>query len=88
MDNFGDDYNADKSWPTAIVTSNKCYGCCGWGGLPVYEAFYINNGELRKANESQLIVKNVPVDGFWSISVYNKDGYFQKNKFDSYVSAP
>jgi hypothetical protein len=23
---------------------------------------------------------NVPVDGFWSISVYNAQGYFQKNK--------
>ena len=56
----------------------------GWGGLPVYEAFYINKGELRKAAESQLTVKDVPVDGFWSISVYNKDGYFESNKFDSY----
>jgi hypothetical protein len=29
MDNLGSDYNADKSWPTAIVISNECYGCCG-----------------------------------------------------------
>ncbi|MEH6813931.1 MAG: N-6 DNA methylase [Motiliproteus sp.] len=33
MDNFGNDYNADKSWSTAIVTSNECYGCCGTGGF-------------------------------------------------------
>ena len=26
----------------------------------------------------------MPVNGFWSISIYNKDGYFEKNKFDSY----
>lgn len=56
----------------------------GWGGLPDYEAFYINKGELRKAGDSQLTVKNVPVDGFWSISIYNKDGFFEANKFNSY----
>jgi hypothetical protein len=26
----------------------------------------------------------VPVDAFWSISVYNAGGYFQKNVFDAY----
>ena len=25
-----------------------------------------------------------PVDGFWSISVYNADGYFQKNDLSAY----
>lgn len=29
-------------------------------------------------------VRNVPVDGFWSISVYNAAGFFQKNPFDAY----
>ena len=27
----------------------------------------------------RLTVRDVPVDGFWSVSVYNKNGYFQKN---------
>jgi len=31
-----------------------------------------------------LTVRDVPVDGFWSISVYNEDGYFQKNALDVY----
>jgi hypothetical protein len=26
----------------------------------------------------------VPVDGFWSISVYNAKGYFEKNDLDAY----
>ena len=26
----------------------------------------------------------MPVDGFWSISVYNAQGYFQKNKYNAY----
>jgi hypothetical protein len=56
----------------------------GWGGLPEYEAFYINKGELQKAGNFQVTVKDVPVDGFWSISIYNKDGYFEKNKYDAY----
>ncbi len=56
----------------------------GWGGLPVYEAYYITKNEPRKAGKFQLTVKDVPVDGFWSISIYNKDGYFEKNKFNSY----
>jgi hypothetical protein len=31
-----------------------------------------------------LNVKDVPVDGFWSISLYNGNGYFQKNDLNSY----
>jgi hypothetical protein len=26
----------------------------------------------------------VPVDGFWSISVYNAKGYFEKNALNAY----
>ena len=32
----------------------------------------------------KLNVKDVPVDGFWSISLYNADGYFQKNDLNAY----
>jgi hypothetical protein len=27
--------------------------------------------------------KDVPVDGFWSITVYNKEGYLQRNEYDA-----
>jgi len=30
-------------------------------------------------------VKDVPVDGFWSISVYNAKGYFEPNSEDAYT---
>ncbi|MBT8114876.1 MAG: DUF1214 domain-containing protein, partial [Arenicella sp.] len=56
----------------------------GWGGLPVYEAFYITRSERCRAGDFQLTVKDVPVDAFWSISIYNKAGYFEENKFNSY----
>ena len=26
----------------------------------------------------------MPVDGFWSISVYNAEGYFEKNTYNAY----
>jgi hypothetical protein len=32
----------------------------------------------------KLNVKDVPVDGFWSISLYNAEGYFQKNDLNAY----
>ena len=30
------------------------------------------------------IKPNVPVDAFWSVSVYGPDGYFHKNDKDAY----
>jgi hypothetical protein len=32
----------------------------------------------------RLTVKDVPVEGFWSISVYDKDGYFEPNPQNAY----
>lgn len=53
----------------------------GWGGLPETEAYYLNVQPHLPAGAYTLVVKDVPVDGFWSISVYNEDGYFEKNKY-------
>ena len=33
----------------------------------------------------RLGIKDVLVDGFWSVSVYNAEGYFQKNPYDAYT---
>jgi hypothetical protein len=32
----------------------------------------------------KLHAKEVPVDAFWSVSVYNAAGYFEKNPYDAY----
>jgi hypothetical protein len=59
----------------------------GWGGNAPGDALYLtvvpsqNDG---KANYQLTIKGDVPVDGFWSISVYGADGYFAKNALNSY----
>jgi hypothetical protein len=56
----------------------------GWGGLPEQEAFYLNVDPGFPPGEHRLTVSDVPVDGFWSISVYNAAGYFEANDRNTY----
>lgn len=56
----------------------------GWGGLPEEEAYYLNVEPGLPVGAYQLTVSDVPVDAFWSVSVYNKDGYFEANEQNAY----
>lgn len=56
----------------------------GWGGLPTSEAAYVGVDPGAASGDYQLTLIDVPVDAFWSISVYNADGYFEKNPYDRY----
>jgi hypothetical protein len=57
-----------------------------WGGNPEKDALYLNVVPSKNDGTTvyKLVVKDVPVDGFWSISLYNAEGYFQKNDLDAY----
>ena len=58
----------------------------GWGGNPDKEAKYVNMNVPNNDGKQvyKLTVKDVPVDGFWSISVYNAKGYFEPNTYNAY----
>ncbi|WP_378946526.1 DUF1254 domain-containing protein [Mesorhizobium sp. ANAO-SY3R2] len=58
-----------------------------WGGNPEKEATYLNVTPSKNDGKTvyRLDVKDVPVDGFWSVSVYNVKGYFEPNPENAYT---
>jgi len=58
----------------------------GWGGSPREAAIYMR-GAPEKGDHGRpytMTLKDVPVDGFWSVTVYNAQGYFDKNEYGAY----
>jgi hypothetical protein len=59
----------------------------GWGGNPDKDASYASGAPAKNDGKSiyRLIVPSiVPVDAFWSVSLYNAKGYFEKNTYGAY----
>jgi hypothetical protein len=58
----------------------------GFGGNPESDAIYLNVFPAKNDGNTPYVlkVKDVPVDGFWSVSVYNADGFFEKNEANAY----
>ena len=50
------------------------------------DALYLNDTPARNDGTTayRLNVGEVPVDGFWSVTVYNADGYFTANPQNAY----
>ena len=76
-------------WYDEIDPINHCLGAAiGWGGLPYKAALYLNVVPEKNDGKTPYVLtvpKDVPVDGFWSISVYNKEGFFEKNEYNAYT---
>lgn len=58
----------------------------GWGLNPDRDAIYLNVFPEENDGKTayRLAVRDVPVDAFWSVSVYDAAGYFRPNELDAY----
>lgn len=57
----------------------------GWGGLPESEAVYVAVDTALPPGGYTMTMRDAPVDAFWSISVYNAEGYFEPNPAGRYT---
>ena len=59
----------------------------GWGGNPQRGAMYFNVTPKKNDGKTAYTLtmpKDVPVQAFWSVTVYNKDGFFTPNDLNAY----
>ena len=59
----------------------------GWGGNNERDAFYVLGVPEDGSGETsyELTLRDLPIDSWWGVSVYNHDGYFEKNDREIYT---
>ena len=83
-----------KSFPDACgragevaPTQHLIASAAGWGGNPQTGAMYFNVTPEKNDGKTAYTLtmqKDVPVEAFWSVSVYNRDGFFTPNDLNAY----
>jgi len=65
---------------------HKLGAALGWGGLPAKAAMYVNVFPEKNDGKAAytLTVKDVPVDAFWSVTLYDAEGWMPKNEHKAY----
>ena len=58
----------------------------GWGGLPKEAAMYVNVVPEKNDGKTPYILtaRDVPVDGFWSVTLYDKESRMPINELNAY----
>ena len=58
-----------------------------WGGTPEKDTLYLPITPARNDGNTiyRLTVKDIPVDSFWSLTVYNSEGYLHPNAYNAYA---
>ena len=81
-------FNTDHAFGTKDEVNPVDYfigAIAGWAGLPKSEAYYyVGSVDDTSGKPYTVTVKDVPVDDFWSITVYNADGFLEPNDKNAY----
>jgi hypothetical protein len=58
-----------------------------WGGTPEKDTLYLPITPARNDGNTiyRLTVRDIPVDAFWSLTVYNSEGYLHPNPYNAYA---